>query len=65
MNTVLAALLMLMGYISYGMMAVFEFVEMIFTHIALFMFSNAKFLLAKNLTKEEIMAIEREVDALD
>lgn len=56
---------MLMGYISYGMMAVFEFVEMIFTHIALFMFSNAKFLLAKNLTKEEIMAIEREVDALD
>ena len=58
-------MLMLIGYVSYGMMALFEFVELIFTNIALFMFSNAKFLLAKNLTKEEIATIEREVDALD
>lgn len=56
---------MVMGYVSYAIMLFFEFIELAFTNIALFMFSNAKFILAKNLTQEEVARIEAEVDALD
>lgn len=69
LNVTLGALLMVLGYTAYAIMVVFEFIELFFTNVALFLFSNAKFIIAKNLTQEEINKIEadveREVNGLD
>lgn len=62
LNVTLGALLMVLGYIAYATMVVFEFVELLFTNVALFLFSNAKFIIAKNLTQEEIDKIEAEIE---